>query len=149
MGPTRLEMHARVIKAQLIKQQDLSSDPQRQHDLTWSLCFSSCFSFFFPAEKALWNTAASCLPIMKGHFKTRNKLHPWLSSYLTNRHEAGVSVAYHTWHSWLSSKEIWAPSLHTISEEKEKKTGSGQVNWYRTSRSTRILEKERRRHEII
>lgn len=48
----KAEMHARVIKAQLIKQQDLSSDPQRQHYLTGSLPLSSCFSFF-PAEKAL------------------------------------------------------------------------------------------------
>lgn len=71
---------------------------------------------------ALSNLRPPCQPIMKSLLKTRNRLHPWLHNDLTNGWEAGVSVAWRTWHGWLSSSALW--SFHGIPGRKQRGDGS-------------------------
>lgn len=90
--------------------------------------FSVSSGLFFPQHReSLANRTTRVSTCYERHFQTRNRLHPWVSSDLTNGQEAEVSVAYCTWHSWIFSA-VWAPSPHSITVErkKDKMTESGQ-----------------------
>lgn len=106
-------------------------------------CFHSEPPLAFLQQKALkYMTTVS--DYYENPFKSRNRLHPWVSSNLTNGQEAEVSAAHHTWHSWLSPNTIWALSLHSIpvKNEKQKEREAGQEMWWDLKRAYRGGKRE-------
>lgn len=105
-------MHAGVIKP-LLHQTARLARWTSEATIGFIQDFNSQTPLAFFQQKALkYTTTVSAY--CENPFKTRNRLHPWVSSNLTNGQEAEVSVAHRTCHSWLSSNAIWAPSLHNI-----------------------------------